>query len=118
MFYSLPPTTDSFLQHIKCASLSTILMKSARIPVIPTIRYDCYSWSVCGTELLPVKMARRPFPKLLEKSVTCNCKKRCAGNCSCYKSNIPCYIACACKCEIDKCSRTEQFEIDTSDDDE
>ena len=39
---SLPPTADSFLQHIKRASLSTIVMKSARIPVILTIRYDCY----------------------------------------------------------------------------
>ena len=115
---SLPPTVDSFSQHVRCAALSTILMKSAHIPLIQRIPYECYGWLVCSSELAPVKITREAFPNLLDQSIKCSCKKKCAGNCSCHKNNVPCYIACACRCEKDKYSNVEQLHISSSDDDD
>ena len=105
---NLPPTTDAFCQHLKRAALSTILMKSAHIARIPEIQFDKYGWHLVDKTLCPVKMAIDAFPKKtqkLEQSVKCNCKMRCARNCTCFRNNVQCYcvlcIVCACKGEID-----------------
>lgn len=116
---SLPPTPDAFLQHLKRACLSTIVMKSAHIAKTPKMQFDKYGWCVHDSTLCPVKMTIDAFPKKLEQSVKCNCKKKCARNCTCLRNNVPCYLACSCKGETGKCTRcTETFDetdIDVND---
>lgn len=43
-----------------------------------------------------IKMSQRPYPESLNKFVNCKCKKRCAGNCACSKSQVSYCSGCIC----------------------
>ena len=89
----LPPTEDAFIQHLKRASLATIVDKQAHRarPKVPT--------------------PQPPWPEHMSKSLSCSCNR----NCSCARRSISCYIGCNCTGSPGKCSRTKlQEQMDSS----
>jgi hypothetical protein len=107
----LPPTEDSFLQHVRRAALATLVDKSAHIskPNIPA--HTDYGWTLDGDKLLPIPSTKSAWPEQRTNAISCGCTKGCQRNCSCAKKEIACYIGCRCHGDDDKCSRVKYTTI-------
>lgn len=102
----LPPTVDTFNQHLYRSALATLIDKSAHLakPNLPPISQ--YGWISAETEpISPVPTTQPAWPVHMKKSISCGCTKGCKRNCSCGKKNMACYIGCRCRGSAHACSR-------------
>ncbi|XP_030833483.1 uncharacterized protein LOC105441519 [Strongylocentrotus purpuratus] len=108
----LPPTEDAFLLHVKRAALATMIDKTAHIakPQIPA--WTEFGWNLDGQHVLPIPSTHEAWPVSMKKAISCGCTKGCKKNCSCAKTEIPCYIGCRCQGLSSKCSRVQEIEFD------
>lgn len=112
----LPPTEDSFRQHLLRCLYATLVQKRAHVPhpVLPVV--TTFGWTM-ETFLQPVPMLLPPFPELTQSLTSCKCvASKCTKNCSCKKSKVPCCVACKCEGKEGKCDRT-LFSVEESSDD-
>ena len=112
----LPPTEDSFRQHLLRCLYATLVQKRAHVPhpVLPVV--TTFRWTM-ETFLQPVPMLLPPFPELTQSLTSCKCvASKCTKNCSCKKSKVPCCVACKCEGKEGKCDRT-LFSVEESSDD-
>lgn len=84
----LPPTCDAGRYHsYRCYQQIQSWLGN-------DINPEQWGWE-CRTEgLMPVDMKRDSAPQTLLKNVSCACKKRCSGACSCRKAGLKCSSMC------------------------
>ncbi len=112
----LPPTEDSFRQHVKRCALATIIDKRAHVaqPALPP--YTNFGWSIENTEqtLQPVQSTANIWPEQMSQSLSCNCKTGCLSKrCSCSRRGVRCYIGCHCTGTREKCARFQDTASDS-----
>ncbi len=115
----LPPTDDSFVQHVKRCALATITDKRAHLaePDIPPCQN--FGWSVENEEQTPhpVYSTQNHWPELMTHSLSCKCKTGCKSkNCSCSRRGVRCYVGCRCTGRRDKCTRFQDSDSESEHD--
>ena len=103
----LPPTEDSFFQHLKRAALATIKDKTAHIAKPPILNIEEYGWSLCDNVLTPIQHTAYFWPEQLVEAIFCRCTKGCNRNCPCAKRQVACYLGCRCTGSAEKCARAQ-----------
>src|SRR6218665_53616 len=102
---SLPPTFDSFLQHVKRTIYQAVhcwgncLNKQPHFP--DPIEWG---WTTAGESWVPQWMTLPEVSRSCSELIHCGCKKGCTGRCKCVKSHLVCTALCQCGCG-DKCVR-------------
>ena len=107
---NLPPTEDSFHQHLLRALYQLIIYKRAHMCKLSLPPVTQYGRRVVNGILQPIMMTK-PAKPTSAKSASCKCKlSKCLRNCLCAKAQVPCYIGCSCLGKADKCLRVEAHE--------
>ena len=96
---SLPPTSDSLIQHIKRSNYETAIWKNAHVGHMhlqsPT---DSGGKMSDDGELIPILMTLPAIPEACLEIVACKCVKSNCLNflCKCRKSKMLCTSMCTC----------------------
>ena len=115
----LPPTDNTFQQHLKRAALATLIDKSAHICKPHIEPCEDYGWIIDDGKMVPVQSTHPNWPQQMIQKIACGCAKGCNRNCSCGKKKFECYIGCRCQGLATKCSRAHYATIfDSSSDSE
>lgn len=95
---NLPPTEDSFYQHILRAAYQIIIWKNAT-EVNPEIPNPIdFGWELKNNVYIPKLITINVRPNVISDNVFCKCKlKKCTGNCRCKKAGLECIIGCYCE---------------------
>jgi len=108
---TLPPTTESFLQHVHRAHYQTIIWKSALSPDPPSLDPVRYGWSKdeSGQGLVPVTVADKvpPVPVEVLQIIKCGCSSNtpCStARCGCVVAQLACSMFCSCNGSDDCCN--------------
>lgn len=102
---SLPPTSDSFLQHVKRAVYQAVhcwghcMEKQPHFPDPSE-----WGWTKDGESWVPQWMTLPEVSQSCSELIHCGCKKGCFGRCKCVKSHLICSALCQCG-GVDKCVR-------------
>lgn len=86
---SLPPTSDAAEQH----TYRTYYQIQKWIGD-KEIRATDWGWILTDNILYPVHSKKPPAPEEVINLVSCNCKKACKNNCSCFKASLDCTEMC------------------------
>lgn len=114
----LPPTEDSFLQHLRRAALATIIDKTSHVAQPRAVSVEDYGWVLMDDKPVPVMVTLPTWPQQMKTTVCCKCIKDCSRNCSCAKNGIACYVGCRCGGSAVRCSRIRSADSDESEIDE
>ena len=111
---TLPPTSDSLLQHLKRANYQTLVWKQALAAVQNLPDPEGSGWVKEGSSLKPQYMTKQPAPTSLLELTKCSCKTGCEGNCSCKNTGLSCSEACYCMGSSDICRNPHRVLVDMS----
>lgn len=85
---SLPPTRDAARQHcLRTYHQVAMWCGSEKDP-------DQYGWQKTRHGLDAVRATSEAAPDTILKSISCKCKKGCAGACGCRKTGLKCSVLC------------------------
>lgn len=95
---SLPPTSDSLVQHMKRANYQSHVWKKALEAIQNLPPPAGHGWIVEGNALQPVLMTKDPAPRGLLELTVCHCRKSACrrADCACRANNMPCTESCSC----------------------
>ena len=92
----LPPTKDSFHQHLLRANYHCCLWKHS-LSIHEVDSPIGNGWIKEDNSLRPVLVTQQAAPMDLVELVRCGCKTGCTrGSCSCRKNNMSCAASCSC----------------------
>ena len=123
---SLPPTSDSFTQHVFRAHYQTMIWKSALSSGPPSAANPLrYGWTETDNILLPIMIPEdvSPVPVEVLQMIKCGCtaSQPCStGRCSCVTAQLACSIFCRCHgnhCYSKHTRSKTSYEDDKEDDD-
>ena len=99
----LPPTANSFQQHVLRANFQAYIWKTALEPMPEIPKPFTHGWQKSGEILKATLMTNECAPKSLVSVVSCSCNKsKCTDRCSCRSEGVPCIESCSCGTE-DEC---------------
>lgn len=95
----LPPTDDSFMQHLLHAKYQLLIWEQANtgMQLLPDL--NNYGYTFENSVIHPVMMTISPAaPELLSELVCCCQRNECSGEgCCCFMNDQPCTVACGCE---------------------
>ena len=117
---ALPPTSDSFVQHLKRVNYQVLVWKRALVGAQDLPDPQCSGWKEEDGVLYPVLMTNDPAPQSIIELTTCKCKKSlCRSFCSCANNGLCCTEACFCMAEPGSCLNPNETTVEVeSEDDE
>lgn len=105
----LPPTENSFEQHLLRCCLQMMVWVNAGIGMHEEADYSKYGWYSTEYGLKPIMMTQPCAAPELLKDVVCECpSSECSNACSCLDNNQPCTDDCNCKGRIDSLYAPEE----------
>ena len=116
---ALPPTSDSFIQHLKRANYQILVWRKSLIGKQDLPEPQCSVWKEEDGVLCPILMTSDPTPESIIELTTCNCKKSLRrSTCSCANTRL-CYTeACFCMAEPGSCLNPHNTTYEDSDSEE
>ena len=122
----LPPTDDSFREHVKRAMFQLrIWLDADKAQPTQTIDPLDWGWHTVDSYLIPTTTPEgTPIaPDSVLKIIRCNCKSvndRCGdkSRCSCATNSLPCTRFCNCDFDGSVCPRTVEKTIETENEDD
>ena len=100
---TLPPTTESFEEHVYRAHLQTALWRAALEPDPPALNPVDYGWTLDEVNqfyepvLLPLDVSPAPLDVLQLIKCGCASEHPCgSARCSCYAARLSCSMFCSC----------------------
>ena len=118
---ALPPTSDSFIQHLKRANYQVLVWRKSLVGNQDLPEPQCSGWKEEEEDgvLCPILMTRDPAPESIIELTTCNCKKSlCRSTCSCANNGLCCTEACFCMAEPGSCLNPHNTTYEDSDSEE
>ena len=116
---ALPPTSDSFIQHLKRANYQVLVWRKSLVGNQDLPEPQCSGWKEEDGVLCPILMTSNPAPESIIKLTTCNCKKSlCRSTCSCANNGLCCTEACFCMAEPGSCLYPHSNTYEDSDSEE
>ena len=121
----LPPTDESFVEHVKRAHLQCLIWLSAEAKDPPSVNPCELGWRLEEGKLLPRMVGEnvKAVPEQLMKLIKCSCSSSlpCSSSrCSCYTAKLSCSSFCSCFHQ-DSCNNpstpSSNLAEDTDDDD-
>jgi hypothetical protein len=117
---TLPPTSDSLVQHIHRANYESYVRRRCMVQTITAGSPDGHDWYIENGQLCIKWMTLPVAPDSVLEIVNCSCKTGCKSNrCSCKKANLNCTDLCKCSdsCKNKDRSERDDFFIDFDDED-
>ncbi|CAH3141995.1 unnamed protein product, partial [Porites evermanni] len=116
---ALPPTSDSFIQHLKRANYQVLVWRKSLVGNQDLPEPQCSGWKEEDGVLCPILMTSNPAPESIIELTTCNCKKSlCRSTCSCANNGLCCTEACFCMAEPGSCLNPHSNTYQDSDSEE
>ncbi|CAH3173624.1 unnamed protein product [Porites lobata] len=116
---ALPPTSDSFIQHLKRANYQVLVWRKSLVGNQDLPEPQCSGWIEEDGVLCPILMTSNPAPESIIELTTCNCKKSlCRSTCSCANNGLCCTEACFCMAEPGSCLNPHSNTYQDSDSEE
>ena len=116
---ALPPTSDSFIQHLKRANYQVLVWRKSLVGNQDLPEPQCSGWKEEDGVLCPILMTSNPAPESIIELTTCNCKKSlCRSTCSCANNGLCCTEACFCMAEPGSCLNPHSNTYEDSDSEE
>ena len=113
----LPPTDDSFHQHMEWVNYTGYLWKHALDVEFNVPSPVGYGWELEDGMLNLIYMTKDSAPNSLVELVKCGCKSACSRtSCSCRKSKVPCTLFCKCSNDQRPCLNPHSIHIDDDND--
>ena len=72
---ALPPTSDSFIQHLKRSNYQVLVWRKSLVGNHDLPEPQCSGWKEEDGVLCPILMTSNPAPESIIELTTCNCKK-------------------------------------------
>ena len=113
----LPPTKDSFQQHILQANYTAFIWKQSleAATAIPTP--EGHVWTIQNGKLAIVYMTNQPAPLQLRELIRCGCQTACTrATHSCRKEELSCTDSCQCAMDSVDCNNPYSSRDDSSTD--
>ena len=94
----LPPTSDSFLQHLLRCVYQLFIWTNAMTPNMPSLDPSDFGYMQTESGLYkPKYMTQSMAPPELLNDMVCVCEDHCSEDCICSNNEQPCTLACRCK---------------------
>ena len=113
---ALPPTSDSFIQHLKKANYQVLIWRKSLVGNQDLPEPQCSGWKEEDGVLCPILITSNPAPESIIELTTCNCKKSlCQSTCSCAHNGLCCTEACFYMAEPGSCLNPHSNTYEDSD---
>ena len=97
---AIPPSSAALCEHIKRAVYQAgMIWGQAMVPAYTPETPSDWGWTKINNEWVIYWTSLPPIAESCQELVKCACKKRCSGQCSCFRMGLPCTALCTCSCE-------------------
>ncbi|CAB3977033.1 Hypothetical predicted protein [Paramuricea clavata] len=108
---TLPPTSDSLVQHIDRANYESYVRRRCMVQIITAGRPDGHGWHIENGQVCIKWMTLPVAPDSVLEIMNCSCKTGCCSVLMCKKTNLNCTALCKCS---DSCKNQDRSERDDS----